>query len=54
MLITLVREPAQITTNEVVALGLGNPSVFVSHNGERTQLGSLAHVMHCHGFWRSK
>ena len=37
---------AQITTINLVALGLGNPSVSVLHNGERTRPASLAQVIH--------
>ena len=45
------RDYAQITN--VVALGLGNLSVFVPCNGERTWLGSLAHVIHGQSYWGS-
>ena len=32
-----VRDHAQITTSKLVVLGLGNPSVSVPHNRERTR-----------------
>ena len=45
----------EITTTKVVALGLGNPSVSVPHNGEQIRPGSLAHVMqdrsYCGSYW---
>ena len=39
----IVRGHATITTDKVVAFGLGNPSVSVSRKGERARPGSLAH-----------
>ena len=33
-------------TNKLVFLEIGSPSMFVPPNGERTQPGSLAHLLH--------
>ena len=41
-----IRDHAQITTTEVVAFGLGNPSVSIPRNGKRTRQGSLTNVTH--------
>ena len=39
------RDRSQIATNELVALGLGNPSVSVPCNRERTRPGSHTHMI---------
>ena len=48
-----LRDHAQNTTTKLVAFGLGNPSVSVPRNGERTRPGSLAHVIHDRSYWNS-
>ena len=40
-----ISDHPQITTTKLVALGLGNPSMSVHRNGERTRPGSLAQVI---------
>ena len=47
----IIRGHAQITTTKLVALGLGNPSVSVPRNRERTRPGSLADVIHDRIYW---
>ena len=41
-----VKDKQQIMTTKLVAFGLGNPSVTVPRNRERTQPGSHAQVIH--------
>ena len=41
-----LRDHPQITITKLVTIGLGNPSLSIPCNGERTRLGSLAHVIH--------
>ena len=41
-----IRDHPQIRTTKLVALGLGNPSMSVPHNGEWPGPGSLVHVIH--------
>ena len=50
---TLIRDHRQITTNKMVALGRGNPSVSLPRNGERTRPGSFTQVIHGQSIWRS-
>ena len=49
----IIWDHAQITTTEVVAIGLGNPSVFVPRDGDRARPGTLAHVIHYLSYWGS-
>ena len=48
-----IRNHVQITTTNVVALGLGNPFVLIPRNGEGTSPGSLVHVIHDRSYWDS-
>ena len=47
------RDHAKITTTKLVALTLGNLSVSIPHNGERTRPGSLACVIDDQSYWGS-